>query len=75
MRYFWGKDIILKEYQKLYPNNPLPSLWFIEEVIRNNNRQISEPKKHRKDISCYLHYPYNLINLELRNSSKLSLVY
>ena len=61
MRYFWGKDIILKEYQKLYPNDPSPSLWFIEEVIRNHKRQISEPKKRRKDISRYLHYPYNLI--------------
>ena len=61
MRYFWGKDIILKEYQKLYPNDPSPSLWFIEEVIRNHERQIFEPKKRRKDISRYLHYPYNLI--------------
>ena len=60
-RYYWGKDVIQKEYRKLYPDDPLPTFWFIDEVIRRHHLQVAEPKKRKKDITRYLHYPYNLI--------------
>lgn len=60
-RYYWGKDIIQREYGKIYPDDPLPTFWFIDEVIRRHHCQIPEPKKRKKDITRYLHYPYNLI--------------
>lgn len=60
-RYYWGKDVIQREYKKLYPQDPVPSEWFISEVIRNHHLQIPEPQKRKKDLVRYLHYPYNLI--------------
>ena len=60
-RYYWGKDIIQREYEKFYPNDPSPTFWFIDEVIRQHHLQVSEPRKRKKDITRYLHYPYNLI--------------
>jgi len=60
-RYYWGKDIIQREYRNLYPDDPLPTFWFIDEAIRCHHLQISKPKKRKKDITHYLHYPYNLI--------------
>ncbi len=60
-RYYWGKDIVQKEYRKLYPDDPAPTFWFIEELIRHHHLQVPKPKKRKKDITRYLHYPYNLI--------------
>lgn len=60
-RYYWGRETIKKEYQKLYPEDPLPSDWFVDEIIRRHHLQIPEPKKRKKDIVRYLHYPEHLI--------------
>jgi len=60
-RYYWGKDVIRREYEKFYPNDPSPTFWFIDEVIRQHHLQVLEPRKRKKDITRYLHYPYNLI--------------
>jgi len=35
-RYYWGGDTIKKEYQELYPKEPLITDWFVDEVIPGN---------------------------------------
>ncbi len=49
------------DYTKAYPDEPLPSKWFIEEVVRNNNLQTAKPKPKRKGGSEYLLYPVEAI--------------
>ena len=45
------------DYAKTYPREPLPSTWFIEETVRDNNLQTAKPKKKRKGGSEYMLYP------------------
>jgi len=49
------------DYAKEYPTEKLPSLWFIEETVRNNNLQTAKPKKRRKGGSEYLLFPTEAI--------------
>lgn len=48
-------------YAKLYPSNNVPSIWFIEESVRNNNLQTAKPKKKIKGGSKYLLFPIEAI--------------
>jgi hypothetical protein len=49
------------DYAKKYPDDPMPSIWFIRDVIRRNKLQIAEPKKKKKGGSKYLLYPEEAI--------------
>jgi hypothetical protein len=60
-KYFVGSDYVQMDYGKKYPNDPLPSTWFIEESVRNNNLQTAKPKKKTKGGSKYLLYPEEAI--------------
>lgn len=59
--FYWGKDEILKEYKKRFPQHALPSMWFTEEVIRKHGRQTQQPKERQKNITRYLGYPEHLL--------------
>jgi len=45
------------DYGNKYPNDPLPSTWFIRDVIQRNDLQSAQPKKKVKGGSKYLLYP------------------
>lgn len=60
-KYFVGSDYVQMDYANVYPNEPLPSTWFIEEVIRDNNLQTAKPKSRKKGRSEYLLYPVEAI--------------
>lgn len=49
------------DYAKQYPDRQLPSLWFIQQTIRQAGLQTRKPKKHRKGGSQYLLYPVQSI--------------
>ena len=60
-KYFVGSDYIRMDYAKAFPGDPLPSNWFIEEVVRNNNLQTAKPKSKKKGGAKYLLYPVEAI--------------
>lgn len=49
------------DYAKTYRHDPLPSTWFIEDVVRKNHLQTAQPKSKRKGGSQYLLYPVEAI--------------
>lgn len=60
--YFVGSDYVQMDYAKGYPNEPVPSTWFIEEVIRDANLQTRKPKEKKKSGgSKYLLFPEQLV--------------
>jgi hypothetical protein len=59
--YFKGSGYVQMDYSKKYPNDPLPSTWFIEEVTRHNKLQTAEPKQKKKGGSVYQLYPVEAI--------------
>lgn len=59
--YFFGRDHVQMDYAKQYPKDPLPSTWFIRDVVRKNGLQSAKPKKKRKGGSKYLLYPEEAI--------------
>lgn len=49
------------DYAKQYPNEQLPSIWFIKKTVRQAGLQTRKPKKHRRGGSQYLLYPVQAI--------------
>lgn len=47
--YFLGAPYVQMGYEETYPNERLPSIWFIKDVVQRNGLQITEPKKRTKD--------------------------
>lgn len=47
-KYFLGAPYIQMDYTKKYPTEPLPSLWFINDVVTKHKLQTHEPKKRGK---------------------------
>lgn len=45
------------EYAHRYQNETVPTLWYIEQTVRNANLQTRKPKQRRKGGSEYLLYP------------------
>lgn len=60
-KYFVGSDYIRMDYAKAFPGDPLPSNWFVEKVVRNNDLQTAKPKSKKKGGSAYLLYPVEAI--------------
>jgi hypothetical protein len=45
------------DYAKQYPDQSLPSIWFIDEAVRKAGLQTRKPKKRKKGGSlsiCYI---------------------
>lgn len=49
------------DYANKYPDQPLPSLWFIKKAVRQAGLQTRKPKKRTKGGSQYLLYPVQAI--------------
>lgn len=47
-KYFVGAPYVRMDYAKKFPDDSLPSEWFIKEVARKNKLQTHEPKKRNK---------------------------
>lgn len=45
------------DYAKQYPDQHLPSIWFIDEAVRKAGLQTRKPKKRKKGGALYLLYP------------------
>jgi hypothetical protein len=60
-KYFLGSQYVQMDYAKQYPQEELPSIWFIDKTIRQAGLQTRKPKKHRKGGSQYLLYPVQSI--------------
>jgi hypothetical protein len=60
-KYFVGSEYVQMDYAKQYPDEQLPSIWFIKKTIRQAGLQTRKPKKHKKGGSQYLLYPVQLI--------------
>lgn len=56
-KYFIGSDYLQMDYAKEHSKKDIPSIWFIEETIRDNKLQTRKPKERRKGGSEYLLYP------------------
>ena len=56
--YFVGSEYVQMDYAKQYPNEPVPSIWFIDEVVRDAKLQTRKPKgKKNVGGSKYLLFP------------------
>jgi hypothetical protein len=49
------------DYAKQYPDEKLPSVWFIDKTIRQAGLQTKKSKKYKNGGSEYLLYPVQLI--------------
>jgi len=49
------------DYAKQYPNESLPKIWYIKQIVRKANLQTRKPKQRRKGGSEYLLYPIESI--------------
>lgn len=47
-KFFLGTSYVQMDYAKAYPENPPPSTWFIDAVVRRHGLQTHEPKKRGK---------------------------
>lgn len=50
-KYFLGAPYVQMDYAKKFPTDPLPSLWFVNDVVAKHNLQTHEPKKRGKGQS------------------------
>lgn len=60
-RYFVGSPFIQMDYAKTHPRDDLPSIWYVDKVIRNAGLQTRRPKQKKKGGSLYLLYPVECI--------------
>jgi len=60
--YFVGDEYVQMDYARHYPNNELPTIWFINKVVRQYKLQTRKPKPGRvSGGSKYLLYPAEAI--------------
>jgi len=59
--YFVGDDYVQMDYAQHYPQESLPSLWFINKTVRKAGLQTRKAKQRRKGGSEYLLYPVRSI--------------
>lgn len=55
--FFFGSEHVQMHFHKLYPDEPIPSRWYIDELVRRAGLQGRKPKKRRPGGSVYLLYP------------------
>ena len=62
-KYFLGAPHVRMDYAKRFPGDPLPSLWFVNDVVRRRGLQTHEPKKRSRgqDIVSRLKFPVRSI--------------
>jgi hypothetical protein len=60
-RYFVGSQYVQMDYAKQYPEEEIPSTWFIDKTVRQAGLQTKQPKKRKPGGSEYLLYPVQAI--------------
>lgn len=61
-KYFLGSEYVKMDYVRNYPHDPIPSIWFIDEVVRKAGLQTRKPKGRKKRGGAkYLLYPVEAI--------------
>lgn len=62
-KFFLGARYVQMDYVKQFPNDPVPSTWFVNEVSRRHGLQTHEPKKRKKgqNIVSRLKFPIRSI--------------
>lgn len=62
-RYFVGAPHVRMQYAKAHPGKDIPSLWFVNDVVRRHGLQTHEPKKRKKgqNIVSRLKFPIRSI--------------
>jgi hypothetical protein len=55
--YLVGSPYVQMDYAKRYPKEPLPSVWCIDQVVREANLQTRKAKIKHRGGSAYLLYP------------------
>jgi hypothetical protein len=61
--YFVGNEYVQMDYANYYPNEAIPTLWYIQQTVRKANLQTRKPKQRRNGGSEYLLYPVQSIRL------------
>jgi hypothetical protein len=56
-----GSEYVQMDYANQYPDEELPSVWFINKTIRLSGLQTRKPKQRKKGGSEYLLYPVQAI--------------
>lgn len=56
-KYLFGSEYVQMDYCKLYPDEERPSIWHIDQVVRQAGLQSRKPKTRRRGGSTYLLYP------------------
>lgn len=58
-KYFHGREHIQMDYAEAYPNDPVPSTWFIRDVIARHALQTQVPsaRQHQQNIVDRLLFP------------------
>jgi hypothetical protein len=52
-----GSEYVQMDYCKSYPGLEVPSVWFIDDVVRKAGLQTRQPKRKHRGGSAYLLYP------------------
>lgn len=55
--YLVGSEYVQMDYCKSYPGQEVPSVWYIDNVVRKAGLQTRKPKTKRRGGSAYLLYP------------------
>ena len=55
--YLVGSEYVQMDYCKNYPGQEVPSVWYIDSVVRKAGLQTRKPKTKRRGGSVYLLYP------------------
>jgi transposase InsO family protein len=55
--YLVGSPYVQMDYAKGYPSETVPSLWYIDQVVRAAGLQTRKPRHKRRGGSVYLLYP------------------
>lgn len=55
--YLVGPEYVQMDYAKVFPGQEVPSVWYIENVVRKAGLQTKKPKPKRRGGSVYLLYP------------------
>jgi len=56
-KYLFGSEYVQMDYCHLYPEQETPSIWYIDQVVRQAGLQSKKPKNRRRGGSAYLLYP------------------
>ncbi|MBS3813733.1 hypothetical protein KGY64_07940 [Candidatus Bipolaricaulota bacterium] len=60
--YFFGPQVIRANYRKLYPDEKVPTIYFIAKTLREEGMTTGKDNKRTKDGSEYMNYPQRTLD-------------